>query len=229
MFVFDEEEEHMRHRIAVPPPLVNRTFELPIARPSGPSVLQQLRDRDAKATSSTPLIVSHSTGLSLAYIEASVYSELLPPDGVTFLSISGGGGALLPPPDGIHDLAAVRRKVDKVQPIWGGAKDHIELEGRSVLGMAAVWRGIVSRIFSVSPATDLRDLLLVNAGDVTFKHFARTEPESSQCRVSSVPQARQVMYNFSSHVLDEITNDAQNAALPPPAGGSGVSGFVFLH
>jgi hypothetical protein len=57
------------------PPLVNRTFELPVTRPKGPSVLQQLRDRDPKATSATPLIVSHSSGLSLAYIEASVYSE----------------------------------------------------------------------------------------------------------------------------------------------------------
>jgi hypothetical protein len=35
----------------------------------------------------------------------------------------------------------------------------------SAVGIAAVWRGIVARIFSVSPATDLRELLLVNAGD----------------------------------------------------------------
>jgi hypothetical protein len=219
LFVFDEEEEHLKHRIAVPPPLVNRTYELPTARPFGPSVLQELRDRDAKTTSSTPLIVSHSPGLSLAYLEAGVYSELLPPEGVTFLSISGGGGALLPPPDSILGLPALRRKVDRIEPAWGAADDHLELTGRSVLGMAAVWRGIVSRVFSVSPATDLRDLLLINAGDVTFKHFARTEPESSQCRVVAAPQPRQVQYNFSSHVLDEITTDAHEAALTPPRGG----------
>jgi hypothetical protein len=35
----------------------------------------------------------------------------------------------------------------------------------SAVGIAAAWRGIVARIFSVSPATDLRELLLVNAGD----------------------------------------------------------------
>ena len=39
---------------------------------------------------------------------------------------------------------------------------------------------MVIKTGAVSPATDLRDLLLVNAGDVTFKHFARTEPEFSE-------------------------------------------------
>jgi len=34
-FVFDEQEEHMRHRIAVLPQLINKSFELPIGRPSG--------------------------------------------------------------------------------------------------------------------------------------------------------------------------------------------------
>ena len=48
--MFDEEEEKMKHRVAVMPPLVNRSFELPVARPSGLSVLQQLRDRDAKTS-----------------------------------------------------------------------------------------------------------------------------------------------------------------------------------
>ena len=170
----DEEEEHQRHRAVVMPPLVNRTFELPVTRPKGPSVLQQLRDRDPKATSSTPLIVSHSSGLSLAYIEASVYSELLPAEGVTLLSISGGGGALLPPPDDILGLPPVRRKAPAQEATRGGAApDYFELVGRSAVGIAAVWRGIVARIFSVSPATDLRELLLVNAGDVTFKVCAR--------------------------------------------------------
>ena len=69
--------------------------------------------------SATPLIVSHSTGLSLAYIEAGVYSELLPPEGVTLLSISGGGGALLPPHDAILDLPPVYRKVPNQKPVPG--------------------------------------------------------------------------------------------------------------
>ncbi|MGB1602087.1 MAG: hypothetical protein ACPIOQ_55685 [Promethearchaeia archaeon] len=60
---------------------VNKSFELPFVRPKGPTVIQQLRERDPKTTSSTPLIVSHSSGLSLAYLEASVYAELLPPSG----------------------------------------------------------------------------------------------------------------------------------------------------
>ena len=60
---------------------VNKSFELPFVRPKGPTVIQQLRERDPKTTSATPLIVSHSSGLSLAYLEASVYAELLPPSG----------------------------------------------------------------------------------------------------------------------------------------------------
>ena len=188
----DEEEEHQRHRAVVMPPLVNRTFELPVTRPKGPSVLQQLRDRDPKATSSTPLIVSHSSGLSLAYIEASVYSELLPAEGVTLLSISGGGGALLPPPDDILGLPPVRRKAPAQEATRGGAApDYFELVGRSAVGIAAVWRGIVARIFSVSPATDLRELLLVNAGDVTFKVCARAcERESERERERERARAR---------------------------------------
>ena len=196
MFEFDlsmdQTDEHMRHRVVNPPPVSNRTFVLPTVRPDGPSVLQQLRERERTA-SATPLIVSHSSGLNLAYLEASVYSELIPSEGVTFLSISGGGGALLPPSDEILSLPPVRPKVPSQQgPGWGGARDVFELEGRSEVGVAAVLRGIVSRIFSVSPATDLRDLLLVNAGDVSFKHFARTEPESSTCSLVVAPRSGMV-------------------------------------
>ena len=42
--------------------------------------------------------------------------------------------------------------------------DELQVEGRGAVGLASVWRGIVDRVFSVSPATDLRDLLLINAG-----------------------------------------------------------------
>ena len=66
---------------------VNKSFELPFVRPKGPTVIQQLRERDPKTTSATPLIVSHSSGLSLAYLEASVYAELLPPSGSTWLLV----------------------------------------------------------------------------------------------------------------------------------------------
>ena len=76
--------------------------------------------------SATPLVVSHSTGLSLAYIEASVYSALIPPQGVTLLTISGGGGALLPPP-GLSSVCCSYCGVlpcvalcCSVLPIWGG-------------------------------------------------------------------------------------------------------------
>ena len=43
--------------------------------------------------------------------------------------------------------------------------DELQVEGRGAVGLASVWRGIVDRVFSVSPATDLRDLLLINAGE----------------------------------------------------------------
>ena len=96
--------------------------------------------------------------------------------GVTWLSLSGGGGALLPPSDSIMDLPALPavRRVKAAQPkgrpgSTPGSEapamvDELQVEGRGAVGLASVWRGIVDRVFSVSPATDLRDLLLINAG-----------------------------------------------------------------
>lgn len=175
-----EDMEHMR-QLQEPPPLSDIPYHLPaFRRLEGSTSLARLAAW-SKQDKTTPLLVSYSPATWIKAILAGEEAGVLPKEGLSLISITASSA--LWPPDESNRYGDI----------------HQEIRAHGELQIAGALRGHVDRVFTVTPAPDLRELLLINGGDVTFRHITRSEPASSHCLLRRRAEAAWVLSNSSLH------------------------------
>ena len=127
--------------------------------------------------SKTPLIISHTFGSALAYIQAATESHILPNEPSTMLHMSLNTLLLTPSatPASPPPRAWNSSEGSVGRPPW------VERSPPASFLLAAAAGGFTNRIFQVSPAPENRDSVEYDSGEVHYQHRPRQEAVTASC------------------------------------------------
>jgi hypothetical protein len=123
--------------------------------------------------SKTPLIISHTFGSALAYIQAATESHILPNEPSTMLHMSLNTLLLTPSATPASPPQAGNSSLGRHPWVEGSPPGSFLL--------AAAAGGFTNRIFQVSPAPENRDSVEYDSGEVHYQHRPRQEAVTASC------------------------------------------------